>query len=165
MNSGFNIIIITIIFNHYQPFQVQEEVADQVQIIIDAMNFNENQIVRFAECMEVMEFLQVLIKSIKSFKNIFTLCFSHKISNDWGDQSKWLDQQQWTAKKLPIWLLKGSNSQKIPLDIKVQRKIGKDQTLDIRSSNFLVNWVHTWKLSKILHDHIFVTKILHTKNA
>ena len=50
------IIIITIIFNHYQPFQVQEEVADQVQIIIDAMNFNENQIVRFAECMEVMEF-------------------------------------------------------------------------------------------------------------
>ena len=56
MNLGFNIIIITIIFNHYQPFQVQEEVADQVQIIIDAMNFNENQIVRFAECMEVMEF-------------------------------------------------------------------------------------------------------------
>ena len=29
--------------------------ANQVQIIIDAMNFNENQIVRFAECMEVME--------------------------------------------------------------------------------------------------------------
>ena len=56
LNLGFNIIIITIIFNHYQPFQVQEEVADQVQIIIDAMNFNENQIVRFAECMEVMEF-------------------------------------------------------------------------------------------------------------
>ena len=56
LNLGFNKIIITIIFNHYQPFQVQEEVADQVQIIIDAMNFNENQIVRFAECMEVMEF-------------------------------------------------------------------------------------------------------------
>ena len=55
LNLGFH-IIITIIFNHYQPFQVQEEVADQVQIIIDAMNFNENQIVRFAECMEVMEF-------------------------------------------------------------------------------------------------------------
>ena len=55
MNLGFH-IIITIIFNHYHPFQVQEEVADQVQIIIDAMNFNENQIVRFAECMEVMEF-------------------------------------------------------------------------------------------------------------
>ena len=56
LNLGFNIIIITIIFNHYHPFQVQEEVANQVQIIIDAMNFNENQIVRFAECMEVMEF-------------------------------------------------------------------------------------------------------------
>ena len=105
------------------------------------------------------------IISIKSFKNIFTLCFSHRISNDWGDQSEWLDQQQWTAKKLPIWLLRGSNFQKIPLDIKVPRKIGKDQKLDIRSSNLLVNWVHTWKLSKILHDHIFVPKILHTKNA
>ena len=56
LNSGFNKIIITIIFNHYHPFQVQDEVDNQVQIIIDAMNFNENQIVRFAECMEVMEF-------------------------------------------------------------------------------------------------------------
>ena len=54
MNLGFY-IIITIISDHYYPFQVQEEVADQVQIIIDAMNFNENQIVRFAECMEVIE--------------------------------------------------------------------------------------------------------------
>ena len=52
LNLGFH-IIITIIFNHNQPFQVQKEVANQVQIIIDAMNFNENQIVRFAECMEV----------------------------------------------------------------------------------------------------------------
>ena len=54
LNLGFN-IIITIISNHFHPFQVQEEVANQVQIIIDAMNFNENQIVRFAECMEVIE--------------------------------------------------------------------------------------------------------------
>ena len=33
--------------------QVQELVVGQVQIIIDAMNFNRDQIVSFAECMEV----------------------------------------------------------------------------------------------------------------
>ena len=75
MNLGFN-IIITIISNHYHPLQVQEEVANQVQIIIDAMNFNENQIVRFAECMEVRKSTSSDIKHQKFEKHIHTLLFT-----------------------------------------------------------------------------------------
>ena len=69
-------MLITIIFNHHLPFQVQEEVANQVQIIIDAMNFNENQIVRFAECMEVRKSTTSDIKHQKFEKHIHTLLFT-----------------------------------------------------------------------------------------
>ena len=45
--------------------QVQELVVGQVQIIIDAMNFNQDQIVSFAECMEVSK--STNIQSILKF--------------------------------------------------------------------------------------------------